>query len=168
MTAVAEAPERLPPVTVDCTACECQFVSRARRHQRVRCPRCGHSVRVKRADIPVDGERGGQAPGAVPDASAPRWAPAPGTGRLDALAWLRPSAASAPAAIVAAPRGDRTAPAAAQPGMTWAAALAALGWRLAPVSGKCQVKERALVCDQESSRRITGALAAVISRATRI
>ena len=38
----------LPPVTVDCRWCESQFLSRARDQQPVHCPRCGHSVRVKR------------------------------------------------------------------------------------------------------------------------
>lgn len=48
MTAITGAPTRLGPVTVDCTRCGHQWPSRARRHVVIRCPDCGHGVRVKR------------------------------------------------------------------------------------------------------------------------
>jgi len=50
MTAVTETSERLAPVAVDCSWCRSQFLSRARHHTVVRCPRCKHAVRVKRPD----------------------------------------------------------------------------------------------------------------------
>jgi hypothetical protein len=56
MTAVTETPERLAPVAVDCTFCLTQFLSRARDRMPVHCPRCGHSVRVKRPGGPTGPE----------------------------------------------------------------------------------------------------------------
>jgi DNA-directed RNA polymerase subunit RPC12/RpoP len=44
----------LPPVAVDCGWCATQFLSRAKHMQSVHCPRCKHSIRVKRKrDYPL-------------------------------------------------------------------------------------------------------------------
>jgi hypothetical protein len=42
------------------------------------------------------------------------------------------------------------------PEITWEGALAALGWRLAPVTGGCQIRTPDRVCGAEITRRITG------------
>jgi len=54
---------KLPAVQVECPECWHRWESRAQRHARIRCPRCGHSVRVKR-------EISGQLPAVATDTAA--------------------------------------------------------------------------------------------------
>ena len=148
MAMAAQPAPQLPLVTVTCTSCEHQFLSRARRHSVVRCPRCKHGVRVKRP-LPAAGS---------PPPAASTAPPAPAPAR--AVSLLRPvlvphgSMTGRPAAPAAQPR---PAPAAASrlPGMTWAEALAALGWQLHRDSDRCQIRERRLACPDQPSHVLT-------------
>ncbi len=87
MTATTEMAQ-LPPVTVNCTRCGNQFMSRARRHVTVRCPGCGTANRVKR-DQPAS-------PAGWPPAEPERAVEPPGNaGQQLALAAFRSAAAAA-------------------------------------------------------------------------
>ena len=159
MTMTAQAAPQLPPVTVDCTACGSQFLSRARRHARVRCPHCGHSVRVKR----LPGDAQAAVPAAAPTQPRqptqppPMLLPAPS--RPPALPMPPRPLGARPAARPGAPARPPEPPPPAGPGrpdLTWADALAGLGWRLWPGTSTCQVQEGYLACLQRQARHITG------------
>lgn len=136
--------------------------------QPVHCPRCGHSVRVKRLQVLA------AAPVQIPvrpviQAPVPPEA-ASGAGELQAgddddgktyvrddrgclvlAEWtedgrLIPARSSA-AAIPAQPQTTD---------ITWAGALAVLGWVLDPFGGACQIVASDGLCDAEATRHITG------------
>jgi hypothetical protein len=132
-----------PPVTVDCTWCDSQFLSRGRRMQSVHCPRCKHSVRVKRPADPADlvslpvYDDDEIVDAELCDDDAPA-APSMVTQLARILA--APRAWPSPARALPAPRPHtaRPAPRALRPG----AELAARNWRFGPAApGCCEITE---------------------------
>ncbi len=132
----------------------------------VHCPRCRHSVRVKRWN-----STGYLKPGPVPEPARETLAPAGAGGAGDGHAddddddgsetyiydehgRLVPAEWTEDGRLVPA-RRPSAAVAPARPQIreiTWADALAALGWHLEPVSGGCQVRTPDGICGAEVSR----------------
>jgi hypothetical protein len=138
MTAATVVTAPLNPVTVDCGGCGSQFLSRARRHVTVRCPRCGHGCRVLRAAPAVVG-RVADDGGPSDDGDVPA---VPSLATLLARMLAGPRSWQAPARANPVPaRGSHTArpaPRALRPG----AELAARNWRFGPAApGCCEITE---------------------------
>lgn len=159
-----EAAPQLPPVAVACTRCDHQFLSRARRHTPVHCPRCGHSVRVKRHGTAAGVQAADDGPGPAP-ASPAAASPAP-AGPMLAAATALPRGLHRPLPVAAVAVERLAPPAAARPGpvpaaaaareMTTAGALAALGWRISPRAGGCQIISGGRQCRSEAEYPIAG------------
>jgi DNA-directed RNA polymerase subunit RPC12/RpoP len=134
----------LPPIAVDCTRCAHQFLSRAQRHAVVRCPRCKHPVRVKRPGTAGQAGDGDDGVAYVYDSA----------GQLVPGSWSedgRLLPARATPQLLPGPQAAHS-PAA----MTWAGALEALGWRLTPLGGGCEITISGAPCGEYATRHITG------------
>ena len=147
MSTITETPGLLPPTAVDCTRCAHQFLSRAQRHVVIRCPRCGHPVRVKRpgnAPAAAQADEGDDGIAYVYDAA----------GQLVPGSWNQ-DGRLLPAQTAPQPA---TAPPAAHPParMTWTRALSELGWRIAPLDGGCEITGGGQFCGEYATRHITG------------
>jgi DNA-directed RNA polymerase subunit RPC12/RpoP len=155
---------QLPPVTVDCASCGNQWISRARRHTPVHCPRCGHSVRVKRPGTAAGVQAADDGPGPAPASPAP--ASPPAASPRPAGATALPRALHRPLLVPGVAVERLAAPAAARPGpvpaaapgreTTTAGALAALGWRISPRAGGCQIISGGRQCRGEAEYPIAG------------